>query len=249
MDKSNLRNKRLKKLNRGKLKSLGIIEKISMKYAGWVDGRNGFLRCDINGVWQSSILKHEVDSYEEFLSTQFGLLKVEEEDEFKQLNILFDKVNPLRKKLSTAQQALSSVLKEELDLTLRKEGEENLTETHITARRNRERSAYVHSFREEVRGYETQLSILIEDIFERLSQVKESFDSTLQITNRLLLHHQRRVDVYWRSAMYYIPELPAFANVIFSNVSEQKFADHYNEVVIKAEKLRVELENELMEEI
>lgn len=249
VNKSNLRNKRLKNLDRGKTKSLGIFEKLSMNYAGWVDGRRGLLRCNADGVWQSSVLKQEVDSYEEFCAEQLGGLKVEEEDEFKQMNILFDKVVPLRKKLSDAKSRLSKATDEEVDLTERKEGENNLTEMQVTARRSRERSEQLAPLRNIVTEYETQLSAIVDDIFSRLSQVKESFDSTVKITNRLLQHSQRRVDVYWRSAMRHMPDLPALPNVIFSNVSELAFAEHYNKVETRAEKLRAELANELYEEV
>ena len=52
--------KRLQSLDKGKAKSLGPVEKLTMRYAGWVDGRHGLLRCE-NGTWQSSVLKQEVD--------------------------------------------------------------------------------------------------------------------------------------------------------------------------------------------
>ena len=74
--------KRLQSLDKGKAKSLGPVEKLTMRYAGWVDGKHGLLRCSQNGDWQSSVLKQEVDSYEEFCAGQMGRLKFEEEDEF-----------------------------------------------------------------------------------------------------------------------------------------------------------------------
>lgn len=240
--------KRLKTLNKGKTKSLGFIERMSMKYAGWVDGRKGLLRCNANGIWQSSTLKQEIDSYEEFCAKQFADLKVEEEEEFRQMNILFDKIIPLRKKLDDAKRQLSVVIGKEMNQIERKEGEENLTEVQVIARRNREREEQLQPLRKKVITYETQLSATIEDIFTRLSQVKESFDSTIKGTNRILQHCQRRVDLYWHSAMCYIPDLPALPNVVFSDASEQAFATHYNKVVEKAENLRMELASELYEE-
>ena len=47
MDKANLRNKRLESLDKGKTKSLGLIEKWTMKYAGWIDGRKGLDRKSV----------------------------------------------------------------------------------------------------------------------------------------------------------------------------------------------------------
>lgn len=245
MDKAKLRNRRLKNLDKGKTRSLGIVERLSMKYAGRVDGRKGLLRCNADGIWQSSALKQEVDSYEEFCAQQMAGLKVEEENEFKEMNILFDKVIPLRKKLFEARKRLSAAMGEEVNLAERKEGEENLTEAQVNARRNRERTEQLQPLRDAVEEYEKKLSATVDEIFVRLSQVKESFDSTVKIINRLQQRCQRRVDVYWRSAMRYMPELPALPSVIFSNVSEQAFFRHYENVAERAEKLRRELESEL----
>ena len=46
MNKSNLHNKRLQSLNKGKTKSLGPVEKITMTYAGRIDGKKNLLRCN-----------------------------------------------------------------------------------------------------------------------------------------------------------------------------------------------------------
>lgn len=249
VNKSNLRNKRLQSLNKGKTKSLGFFEKMTMKYAGWIDGRKGLLRCNADGKWQSSVLKQEVDSYEEFCAEQMGRLKLEEEDEFTQMNICFDEVVPLRKKLSDAKERLEDAMAVKIDLSLRKEGEENLAEVQVAARRTRERNELLQPLRDDVSLYEEQLSDTVKDIFTRLSQIKEGFDSTVKITNRILQHSQKRIDVYWRSAMRHMPDLPALPVVSFSNLSEQSFASHYDEVDARAEKLRMELTLELYGEV
>lgn len=248
MDKADIRSKRLRSLDKNNTKSLGFFEKIGMKYAGWVDGRKGLLRCDTDGVWHSSILKHEVDTYEEICAKQFGLLKVEEEDNYKKINILFDKVVPLRKKLFDAREAFRKASLEPVDLTLRKEGEENLTEVQVMARRSRERAERLNPLQEEVEKREKELSDVVDDIFETLSQVQETFDSTNRIISRLHQHSQRRIDVYWRSAARHLPDLPALPGVVFTNVAERGYAEHYNLIVEKAEKLRSELASELYEE-
>ena len=174
---------------------------------------------------------------------------MEEEDEFKKMNILFDEVVPLRKKLSDAKEQLKKALAEEVDLSMRKKGEENLAEVQVAARRSREREELLRPLKEDVTKYDKSLSDTIDAIFVSLSQVKESFDSTVKITNRILQHSQRRIDVYWRSAMRHMPELPAMPDVVFSNKAEQAFAGHYDKVAAKAEKLRTELAFELNGEV
>lgn len=248
MEKVDIRRRRLRSLGKGNTKSIGIFEKIGMKYAGWVDGRKGLLRCGANGVWQSSILKQEVDAYEEFCAEQFGLLKVEEEDNFKEINILFDKIVPLRKKLSDARNALCKASNNPKGLSLRKAGEENLTDVQVIARRTREKEEHLRPLQEEADRCEKQLSDVVDEIFSILSQVQESFDSANRINHRLLQHVQRRIDVYWRSAARHMPDLPALPNVTFTNIAERGYEEHYKAVVEKAEKLREELALEFKKE-
>lgn len=249
MTQKKVHQKRLQSLDKGRVKSLGPVEKLTMRYAGWVDGRHGLLRSTENGDWQSSVLKQEVDSYEEFCASQMGRLKFEEEDEFKNLNILFDTVVPLKTNLAAAREILKNALAEDVDLTRRKEGEESLTEVQVAARRNREREESLLPFKRAVSESEKALSDTIEAIFTSLSQVKESFDSAAKITNRVLQHHQRRIDIYWRSAVRQMPDLPALPNVVFSNNSEEEFAKHFDQVSKRAEKLRLALASELQEEV
>ena len=213
MDRANQRNLRIQNLDKGKTNSLGFLEKISMKYAGWVDGRKGLLRCGTDEEWRSSVLKQEIDAYEEFCAKQIGHLKLEEEDAFKQMNICFDRVVPLRKKLSDAKKRLADAEAVDTNFTVRKEGEENLTEVQVTARRSRERNELLQPLRYDVSQCEEKLSETVQEIFDRLSQIKESFDSTVKVANRILQHNQRRIDVYWRSAMRHMSERPAVPNV------------------------------------
>lgn len=49
--------------------------------------------------------------------------------------------------------------------------------------------------------------------------------------------------------MRHLPDLPALPNVTFTNNSEQEFAKHYEQVVQRAEKLRLTLASELQEEV
>ena len=239
---------RLKRLEKEKIKSLGLVETLTMKYAGWNDGRNGLLRCNSDGRWESSILKQEVDAFEELCANQMGRLKFEEEKTFNEMNVLFDKVDPLRNKLSDAKEALEQAKEKQVDVSVRKEGEENLTEAQITSRRNREHERILLPLKNKVEKYDKEFSDTVEAIFTHLSQVKEAFDSAVKVNQRVLFHSQRKIDVYWHSAMHQMPELPSVPNVTFSNLSEQAFANHYRQVEERAEKLRRELAYEFCEE-
>lgn len=147
--------------------------------------------------------------------------------------------------MADAKAALTEAEEQVTDLSLRKEGEENLTENQVAARRSRERAESLKPLRESASAYERELAETIELFFSGLSRIHEKFDTTVEIKNRVLQHSQRRVDVYWRSAMRRMPDLPAIPSVEFSNVSDELFERHYNESAARAEILRKELESEL----
>lgn len=243
--KKSLRNKRLKSLEKGKAHALGFFEILSMKFAGWTDGRKGLLRKSEDGTWLSSRLKEEVDSYEEFCGNLYGRLKVEEEEEFKKLNTLFDGVTPMYTSLSDAQKHLRLVLDKKIVLNERKVGEEDLTEAQVIARRSRERDKQLQPFYDDVEKKKKALSERTDEIFERLSRIKESFDSTCKIANRLLQHSHRRIDVYWRSAMRQNGELPPVPNIRFTKFSEQEYRKHYEALAGRVELLSKEFVSEV----
>ena len=143
-----LRKKRIRSLEKEKLKSLGILEILSLKYAGWQDGRKGLIRQSEEGVWQSSRLKGETDSYEEFCGKLYGRLKLEEEEEFRSVNVLFNRAGTQYKALEEAKERLNAALGGKTALAERRAGEEELTEAQIIARRSRERSRQLeHCYR------------------------------------------------------------------------------------------------------
>lgn len=238
VNKLYFRNKCLKSLQKGKARSLGFFEILSMKFAGWSDGRQGLLRTTEDGNWQSSKLKEEVDSYEEFCSDLYGHLKVEEEDEFKKLCILLESVTSINKSLSEAKKRLRVALDKEIVLNERKVGEEELNEAQVIARRNREHDKLLQPFYSDVEENERALFKTVDEIFKHLSQVRESFDSTCKIASRLQQRIQRRIDVYWRSAMRQNKELPPVPTIKFTDCCEQDYRRHYEELASRAELLR-----------
>lgn len=236
--KKTFRNNRIKSLEKGKVRSLGIFEILSMKFAGWTDGRKGLLRKGEDGSWQSSRLKEEIDTYEEFCEDLYGRLKFEEEEEFKKLNLLLDGVVIQNKDLAVAQKNLDLVLNKEVSVNKRKVGEENLSEAQVMARRNHERNKQLRPYYNEVEEKRITLSQTVEEIYKHLSHVRESFDSTCKVAHRLQQHCQRRIDVYWRSAMRQNGELPPVPRISFTNFSEQDYRNHFEKLEKKAEHLR-----------
>lgn len=231
----------IRNLKKGKTKSLGLIETLAMKYAGWSDGRKNLLKCSEGGVWQSSRLKGEIDSYEEYCGVLFGQLKFESEDTFNNVNMLLDKTEILQKRLVISQKELEEELSRKTNVNERKFGEDELTDEQIVTRRMRERNNHLGSFRRRVEETKDGIEKTCEEIFNLLGELGESYDSTCKIANRLLQHCQRRVDVYWRSAMHQNESLPPVPNVVFTDNSERKFRSHYEDVKRRGELLKEQL--------
>ena len=115
MKKTNYKLNRIRILEKGKISSLGPFEKLSLKFEGWSDGRKGLIRKDDSNQWNSMRLKAEIDASEEFSAKLFGLLKVQEEEKYEKIGILFDRLLLFQKQLHDANNSLQSELNIETD--------------------------------------------------------------------------------------------------------------------------------------
>lgn len=245
MEKSKLRNKRLKSLEKGRVRSLRLFDILSMKFAGWNDGRKGLLcKCE-DGRWQSSRLKEEIDTYEEYCGRLYGRLKAEEEEVFKKVNILLDGVLPMNKSLHDALRCLKCARDQQVLCNERKVGEENLTEMQVMARRIQERDKKLQPYYKDVEEKRKELIKAMDEIFECLSDIGENFDLTCKIAHRIRMYIQRKIDVYWRSAMRQNEELPPVPDIEFTEYSEQEYRNHYERFVKRAMSLRDEFISEI----
>lgn len=242
MGKENYYNNRISYLEGGKAKALGFWEKLDMWYKGFVDGNEKLLRSDEEGNWKSCILKEEIDSYEEYSAAVFARLKMDEEENFKSFSVACDKITPVQKALVSAKERLLDALDRVDSSDERKEGEESLSDIQVKVRRKRERERYLAPYKAEVRKYEQEMEKHIDNIFSIISQITEGYESAVSIVNRHAQHVQRRIDVYWRSAMMENDKLPPVADVKLTCESDALFKRHLDEMIEKAEKLRKEFE-------
>ena len=104
MNKKRLYKKRAKALNKGKIKSLNFFEKLSMKLAGYKDGKHKLIKKDDFGNLMSCNMNIIINSYKEFCGRLFGNLKYEDEEEFKNISILCNKICSKNKKFKEEKQ-------------------------------------------------------------------------------------------------------------------------------------------------
>lgn len=133
MKKTQMKNSRISKLSKGKIKGLGIFEKIGLKIVGFIDGRRSLPREDTAGGWDSPHLDREVRSYDEFASRMWGHLQIEEETAYAHLGKLMDSIGHMKSLLEDAKADLASEQEKVSDASP-KHGESKLTEAQVVAR-------------------------------------------------------------------------------------------------------------------
>ena len=237
MKKKRLYKNRAKSLIKGKIHSLNLIEKLSMKFAGLTDGKKGLIKQTKAGTWWSTTLQMLVDSYEEYCDKLYGNLKYEDEEEFKNVSILCNQIEPKNKKYTQELNLLKETLKTVPDVSTRKAGEEKMTNEQVATRRTRERSLYIINHQKSVDAAEADLRLAVDQLLTCISTIKEDFNTTCRISNRILNHCQRKADIYWREVMKHIPELPPSPEISFKSESREAYNNHYLQVVSKAEEV------------
>ena len=235
MNKKHLYQKRAKTLNKGKVKTLSFFEKTLMKFAGYKDGKHKLIKKDESDNWMSCNINMILNSYKEFCSRLFGNLKYEDEEEFKNISILCNKICSKNKKFEEEKQRLAEALETVPNNTTRKAGEEKMTIEQIITRRNRERKAQIDKYSTQVESAEKDLKETVSKLVECISTIKEDYNTTCRISNRILNHCQQKMDTYWRAAMKQLPELPPTLNLSFYSASKDEYCKHYLQVVSKAE--------------
>lgn len=232
--------KRRRSLERGKAASLNFFEALAMKRDGTMDGQKGLLRQTEDGTWQSSKLRELTDACEEYCSRLFGHLKLEEETTFQALGTLLDKVAPMQAALSQAKASLQAEQAKPFSPTERKVGEENLTEAQVIARRRAEREKRLQPFHQSVEAKTKTVEDTLNTIFSGISHLKESFDSTCKIQDRVTQHCLQKIDVYWRAAMQHLDSLPPVPEIGFTNQALADYRTHLEALTCRAEKLQQE---------
>ena len=239
-DSDRLRSKRLHILEKGRIKTVGYLESLIIKIRGRSDGIHG-LPVKTESNWISPQIDKEINSYEEFCSRMFGSLQIELEEEFAHLGGLIDSISHYQNELESAKERLDTQLKNySPSLSVRKKGEERLTESQVQSRRIKEREKYLSSARGRVSSLESKLSFQIDEFYALKNRIVEDYNSTRLICNRAKDYILQRIDIYWNSAYRKHPEsktMPAIPNVVFLFNAEKAYTEPHKKLMEKAESL------------
>lgn len=237
---SDRRYMRLRSLEKGKIKNIGIIENIRLKLAGNSDGARGFPRCSEGNKWQSAFIDKEVNAYEEYCSRIWGSLQIEAESDYKRIGELIDSINHLWIELEKAKENLSNQSNHNEFLSVRKKGEDRLTESQVKARRAREQNKRLAPARNKIAELESKIVAQTEELIELKNAVDEASNTNRMICNRLKDHTFQRIDIYWNYALRKHPDaliMPTVPYVDLSYDAERVFITPHLELMQRADKL------------
>lgn len=237
---SDRRYMRLRSLDKGKIKNMGIIEKIRLKLAGNSDGARGFPRCSEGNKWQSAFIDKEVNAYEEYCSRIWGSLQIEAESDYKRIGELIDSINHLWIELEKAKENLSNQSNHDEFLSVRKKGEDRLTESQVKARRAREQNKRLAPARNKIAELESKIAAQTEELIELKNAVDEANNTNRMICNRLKDHTFQRIDIYWNYALRKHPDaliMPTVPYVDLSYDAEMVFITPHLELMQRTDKL------------
>lgn len=207
MKNDQMKNSRISKLSKGKVKGVGFFEKIGLKIAGFIDGRRSLPRENPVGGWNSPHLDREVRSYDEFSSRMWGHLQIEEESAYAHLGELMDSLVHTRTLLKKAEYELEEAARGEKSVdTSRRYGESKLTEGQVIARRANERAKRLTPLKARVSSLQNKLSGEIDEFSTLRNRILEDNNSTRMICNRVRDHLHQRMDVYWNAALRKHPD-------------------------------------------
>lgn len=238
--KSDRRYMRLRSLDKGKVKNIGIIENIRLKLAGRSDGAEGFPRCSEDGQWRYSFIDKEVNAYEEFCSRMWGSLQIETESDYTRMGELIDSIGHLQAESEKAKESLSDQSEKDVVLSVRKKGEDRLTESQAKARRARERNKRLAPARNKISELESKIAAQTEELLELKNAVDEASNTNRMICNRLKDHTLQRIDVYWNNALRKHPDaliMPTVPYVDMTYDAERVFITPHLELLQRADKL------------
>lgn len=251
MKNKQMKNSRISKLGKGKIKGVGFFEGILLKITGHIDGARNLPReCD-DGYWLSPHLDREVRSYDEFSSRIWGHLQIEEEDEYARLGVLMDSLVHTRSQIESAEVDLATALSHEGGVdTSRRHGENKLTEAQVTARRANERTKRLAPLRSRVSTLQSKLVAEMDEFSALRNKIIEDNNSTRMICARVKDHLLQRMDVYWNSALLKHSEnarMPAVPSIEVTSRAEDIYMEPHKALMKRAELISRSLSKEEQE--
>lgn len=249
MDKIKLRNKRHKHIAKGQSEKVGRLERLTLRWYGSIDGKNGLPREDKDGRWGSPFIDEKVRAFAVFGDNEWKNLQHEHEELYVRMEELMCEIRQKKTLLGDAQDLLSeSDYEPEI---FRKKGEDGLSENVVKARRAAERAKKIAPVKREIDQLKTEIFDVEKELRKIVGFVEEECN-----TVKMFLHSKRdsmfqRMDIYWNAAMKKHPEsnrMPLIPIVEVELEHEKKYMAAHRKKIEDAEKyLKISEENMVKE--
>ncbi len=223
MDICNYLGKRLMMSRRSELNAL---EKGLLTLRGRRDGAAGLPRTAEDGQWTSPFIQQELNACSEAHSKIFGTLSMTLDEEYVQAVYLSERIDCASDRIAELEGTLPEPPRA-AELSLRKRGEENLSDSQVQSRRKRESDKARGQIKGQIRALEEQA----DRDFDQLIQLKSDLDQKEKeaeiVCSRILSHTQQRIDYYWNVILCCAKGGSSHLPVTFTGLVPSEAADQY----------------------
>ena len=227
---SQLTRKNAARLRSGRAGALGPIEVLLMKSRGKRDGSRGLPSPTREGLWLPPRMQQEQDRYAEYTDRTWGALQIAAADTYTQMAVLCDRLRDNASALASLQAEKSESDARPAALATRRRGEEDLTESQVLARRQKEEARKSAPLAAKIRQLEEERRILRQNLSLLYRKICEANHVTRHVCERVMNHSLQRMDVYWDSAYACHPkaaQMPVTPEFTLVPAAEQTyFAQH-----------------------
>ena len=182
-------------------KKPGMVETVRLRSQGKRDGHRGLPRQDENGVWTSPQLYKEITDYHEFCIAAWGGLQAKHEAKHKEITRLCQEIHRLGEQLCKHLNNAPPV-----NLTERIRGEENLSESIVRNRRQREHNKRHNDYY----SRQQQLEAALEEHYCQLAELQSVIQAAEKTVRMQCKRSQgraiQRITVYWNAALRAHPQ-------------------------------------------
>lgn len=223
--------RRIRELQRGRVKSISLLEHIYLTIQGRRDGKLGLPREDDVCAWNSPILQKELDAQEEKCEKLWGTSQILLQPYYIRTESLLTVIAQLQQKIAERTSLLEAPSEDAL--TARKRGEEHLSEEQVHARRSRETEKRNAGIRAQIKAYRDEMEQHYEELAVIQRYIKESDHTARMTCQRIKDHTRQRIDCYWRAAFRTHPDnnrLPAAPAVLNETSAELTYHSQYEQL-------------------
>lgn len=241
MRKRKLCSKKVRRAARRRARKAGLFEKIVLKSLGRRDGKKSLPRQKDNGSWFSPFMDRKVRAFAMFGDNLWTLLQREQEEKYIQIENLNYAISQKQSLLDEKCQALEQQKEEKSrQLLLRKEGEDQLSDTVIKSRRAAEFAKDMEPARQEILSLTYQIRDDIRDLALLCSSIHEECNTIRMVCHGCKDSMMQRLDIYWDAALKSHPDkdrMSVIPEVTVVLEHEEKYMEMHKYNMLRAEKI------------